>query len=117
MTGEDKYRERVFELLPQLSYLDGYDRDDKAEESDGEDEEVNGNEAEEEGKGCGLWKDKVKQKKFESFLENAWSDEWVSIKMQKGIEGPILWRICAHKSEYKYLCFDVAICVGCTVNW
>ncbi|CAG0891199.1 unnamed protein product [Darwinula stevensoni] len=74
VTGEDKYRERVFELIPQLSYLDGYDREDKAEESDGEDEEVNGNEAEEEGKGS-------------SFIERQRPAEILNVSEEYEVEG------------------------------
>lgn len=37
MTNLNDYRENVFKLLPQLTYLDGYDRDDKeAPDSDAE---------------------------------------------------------------------------------
>lgn len=37
VTNLNDYRENVFELLPQLTYLDGYDRDDKeASDSDAE---------------------------------------------------------------------------------
>lgn len=32
----DDYRESVFELLPQLTYLDGYDQEDNEESEDGE---------------------------------------------------------------------------------
>jgi len=36
------YREKVFNLIPNLKYLDGYDRNDKeVEDSDVEDEEGN----------------------------------------------------------------------------
>lgn len=37
MTNLNDYRENVFKLLPQLTYLDGYDKDDKeAPDSDAE---------------------------------------------------------------------------------
>ena len=37
MTNLNEYRDNVFKLLPQLTYLDGYDKDDKeAPDSDGE---------------------------------------------------------------------------------
>lgn len=37
VTNLNDYRESVFKLLPQLTYLDGYDRDDKeAPDSDAE---------------------------------------------------------------------------------
>lgn len=37
VTNLNDYRENVFKLLPQLTYLDGYDRDDKeAPDSDAE---------------------------------------------------------------------------------
>ncbi|XP_045183925.1 acidic leucine-rich nuclear phosphoprotein 32 family member B-like [Mercenaria mercenaria] len=38
VTNADDYREKVFELLPNLKYLDGYDRDDQEAEDD-EDED------------------------------------------------------------------------------
>ena len=40
VTNEESYREKMFELLPSLKYLDGYDQDDnEAEEDDNEDDE------------------------------------------------------------------------------
>lgn len=37
MTNLNDYRDNVFKLLPQLTYLDGYDKDDKeAPDSDAE---------------------------------------------------------------------------------
>lgn len=37
VTNLNEYRDSVFKLLPQLTYLDGYDKDDKeAPDSDGE---------------------------------------------------------------------------------
>ena len=37
MTNLNEYRDNVFKLLPQLTYLDGYDKDDKeAPDSDAE---------------------------------------------------------------------------------
>ncbi|XP_001606921.2 acidic leucine-rich nuclear phosphoprotein 32 family member A isoform X2 [Nasonia vitripennis] len=42
-TNMDNYREKVFSLIPSLRYLDGYDIDDCEVDSDGEDDEVNGN--------------------------------------------------------------------------
>lgn len=40
----DNYREKVFNLIPQLKYLDGYDAEDQAsDDSEVDDEEVNGN--------------------------------------------------------------------------
>ncbi|XP_012288965.1 acidic leucine-rich nuclear phosphoprotein 32 family member A [Orussus abietinus] len=47
-TSMDNYREKVFSLIPSLRYLDGFDMDDcELEDSEGEDDEVNGNEDEE----------------------------------------------------------------------
>ncbi|XP_035721885.1 acidic leucine-rich nuclear phosphoprotein 32 family member A-like isoform X3 [Vespa mandarinia] len=43
VTNVDNYREKVFSLVPNLRYLDGFDRDD-CEAEDSEDDEVNGNE-------------------------------------------------------------------------
>jgi acidic leucine-rich nuclear phosphoprotein 32 family protein A/C/D len=38
ITQEDTYRKRVFEALPNLKFLDGFDKEDKeAEETDEED--------------------------------------------------------------------------------
>ncbi|CAB0036686.1 unnamed protein product [Trichogramma brassicae] len=42
-TNMDNYREKVFNLIPSLRYLDGYDADDCEIDSEGEDDEVNGN--------------------------------------------------------------------------
>ncbi|XP_020279827.1 acidic leucine-rich nuclear phosphoprotein 32 family member A-like isoform X2 [Pseudomyrmex gracilis] len=45
VTNMDNYREKVFNLIPSLRYLDGYDIDDcEVDESEGEEDEVNGNE-------------------------------------------------------------------------
>ncbi|XP_019873307.1 acidic leucine-rich nuclear phosphoprotein 32 family member A [Aethina tumida] len=44
VTTVDSYREKIFKMIPNLKYLDGYDAEDKeADDSDAE-EEVNGNE-------------------------------------------------------------------------
>ncbi|CAO2610666.1 Acidic leucine-rich nuclear phosphoprotein 32 family member B [Lemmus lemmus] len=52
VTNLNHYREGVFKLLPQLSYLDGYDREDQeapdSEEEDEEGEEVEDEDGEEE---------------------------------------------------------------------
>lgn len=55
VTNLNDYRENVFKLLPQLTYLDGYDRDDKeAPDSDAEGyvEGLDDDEEDEDG-GCG----------------------------------------------------------------
>jgi len=42
-TSIENYKEKVFNLLPTLKYLDGFDMDDReAEESEAEEDEVNG---------------------------------------------------------------------------
>ncbi|RWS09811.1 acidic leucine-rich nuclear phosphoprotein 32 family member B-like isoform X3, partial [Dinothrombium tinctorium] len=42
VTSIDNYREKVFNLIPSLKYLDGFDRDDKeAEDSEADDEDGN----------------------------------------------------------------------------
>lgn len=42
-TSIENYKEKVFNLLPSLKYLDGFDMDDhEAEESEGDEDEVNG---------------------------------------------------------------------------
>ncbi|KAL1491763.1 hypothetical protein ABEB36_012313 [Hypothenemus hampei] len=51
ITNLDNYRDKIFKMLPNLKYLDGFDADEhEAEESEGDgdgDEEVNGNGEEE----------------------------------------------------------------------
>jgi len=44
VTNVDDYREKVFELLEQLAYLDGYDRDNKEAEDDEDDDVEDGEE-------------------------------------------------------------------------
>ncbi|CAL7933652.1 unnamed protein product [Xylocopa violacea] len=45
VTNLDNYREKVFSLIPSLRCLDGFDTDDcEVDDSEGEDDEVNGNE-------------------------------------------------------------------------
>lgn len=45
VTNLDNYREKVFSLIPSLRYLDGFDiHDREADDTEGEDDEVNGNE-------------------------------------------------------------------------
>nr|CAD7458988.1 unnamed protein product [Timema tahoe] len=46
-TSIDNYREKVFNLIPSLKYLDGFDLEEKeAEDSEAEEDEVNGNDSE-----------------------------------------------------------------------
>lgn len=62
MTNLNEYRDSVFKLLPQLTYLDGYDKDDKeapdsdaevyAEGLDDEDDDEDGNAEDEEHHVC-----------------------------------------------------------------
>lgn len=47
VTSIESYRDRVFELIPSLKYLDGYDRDEK-EAEDSEADEEDGNEDDDE---------------------------------------------------------------------
>uniref|UniRef100_A0A8C8YMZ0 Acidic leucine-rich nuclear phosphoprotein 32 family member n=1 Tax=Prolemur simus TaxID=1328070 RepID=A0A8C8YMZ0_PROSS len=57
VTNLNDYRENVFKLLPQLTYLDGYDRDDKeAPDSDAEGY-VEGLDDEEEDEDGGWWRE------------------------------------------------------------
>lgn len=45
VTSQESYRDSVFELLPNLIYLDGFDRDDMEapdDEEDGEDDDEDG---------------------------------------------------------------------------
>ncbi|XP_017049916.1 acidic leucine-rich nuclear phosphoprotein 32 family member A isoform X2 [Drosophila ficusphila] len=50
-TQVDNYREKIFKMLPSLSFLDGFDCNDEEAQSDGDDDdEVNGNDSEEEDK-------------------------------------------------------------------
>ncbi|KAI4499422.1 hypothetical protein M0802_005318 [Mischocyttarus mexicanus] len=53
VTNVDNYREKIFSLLPNLRYLDGFDKDD-CEVEDTDDDEVNGNE---DGDGEGIEED------------------------------------------------------------
>lgn len=51
VTNLADYRDSIFKLLPQLTYLDGYDIDDcEASDSDGEGDGVE--DEDEEGEGC-----------------------------------------------------------------
>lgn len=48
VTGIENYRERLFKLLPSLEYLDGFDaKEQEADDSEQENDSVNGNEDEE----------------------------------------------------------------------
>jgi acidic leucine-rich nuclear phosphoprotein 32 family member A/C/D len=49
VTGAENYRGSVFRLIPSLKYLDGFDKDDNESPSD-EDDEINGNDSEDDGK-------------------------------------------------------------------
>ncbi|XP_043066664.1 acidic leucine-rich nuclear phosphoprotein 32 family member A isoform X1 [Drosophila bipectinata] len=50
-TQVENYREKIFKMLPSLSFLDGFDCNDEEAQSDGDDDdEVNGNDSEEEDK-------------------------------------------------------------------
>ncbi|KAH8308897.1 hypothetical protein KR059_003008 [Drosophila kikkawai] len=50
-TQVENYREKIFKMLPSLNFLDGFDCNDEEAQSDGDDdEEVNGNDSEEEGR-------------------------------------------------------------------
>ncbi|XP_076082089.1 acidic leucine-rich nuclear phosphoprotein 32 family member A-like isoform X1 [Mytilus galloprovincialis] len=49
VTNEEEYKDRVFELLSQLKYLDGYDQnDEEAEDEDDDDGEVDGDDDDDE---------------------------------------------------------------------
>ena len=48
VTNLDDYRGRVFEILPQLTYLDGYNKDDKCDDYEEEGEDFVGEDEEEE---------------------------------------------------------------------
>lgn len=69
VTNMDNYREKVFNLIPSLRYLDGYDADDCEVDSEGEDDEVNGNE---DGEGGGNEEDseEVSDEEDEDFLDD-----------------------------------------------
>ncbi|XP_063437156.1 acidic leucine-rich nuclear phosphoprotein 32 family member A-like isoform X2 [Mytilus trossulus] len=50
VTNEEEYKDKVFELLSQLKYLDGYDQnDEEAEDEDDDDGEVDGDDDDEDG--------------------------------------------------------------------
>ncbi|KAH8391303.1 hypothetical protein KR215_011000 [Drosophila sulfurigaster] len=54
-TQVDNYRDKIFKMLPSLSFLDGFDANDVEAQSDGDDDdEVNGNDSEDEGAFCRL---------------------------------------------------------------
>lgn len=45
VTQVENYREKVFQLVPDLKYLDGFDREDKeAEDSEADEEDLDGEE-------------------------------------------------------------------------
>ncbi|XP_070521163.1 acidic leucine-rich nuclear phosphoprotein 32 family member A isoform X2 [Cardiocondyla obscurior] len=70
VTNLDNYREKVFNLIPSLRYLDGYDAEDReVDDSEGEDDEVNGNE---DGEGVGNEDDseEVSDEEDEEFLDD-----------------------------------------------
>lgn len=69
VTNMDNYREKVFNLIPSLRYLDGFDADDCEVDSEGEDDEVNGNE---DGEGAGNEDDseEVSDEEDEDFLDD-----------------------------------------------
>ncbi len=49
VTGLENYREKVFELLPNLQYLDGYDQQNEEADDDDEDvEDIDGEDDEDE---------------------------------------------------------------------
>ncbi|MBN3324283.1 AN32E protein, partial [Atractosteus spatula] len=52
ITSLEEYRESIFELLPQITYLDGFDQEDnEAPDSEAEEEEDEGEDDDEEGAG------------------------------------------------------------------
>lgn len=51
VTNAEDYREKVFELLPNLKYLDGYDRDDQEAEDDEDEDGVDDEEFDEDEEG------------------------------------------------------------------
>ncbi|EZA61778.1 Acidic leucine-rich nuclear phosphoprotein 32 family member A [Ooceraea biroi] len=68
VTNMDNYREKVFNLVASLRYLDGFDADDcEIDESEGEDDEVNGNE---DGDGDANEEDSEEDEEDEEFLDD-----------------------------------------------
>jgi len=51
VTQIENYREKLFGLIPNLKYLDGFDRDDKEAEDSEADEDEEGNDAEGDSEG------------------------------------------------------------------
>uniref|UniRef100_A0A1A9WNZ6 U2A'/phosphoprotein 32 family A C-terminal domain-containing protein n=1 Tax=Glossina brevipalpis TaxID=37001 RepID=A0A1A9WNZ6_9MUSC len=49
-TQSDNYREKIFEMIPSLKFLDGFDIHDVEATSEGDDDEENGNYSEDDGK-------------------------------------------------------------------
>lgn len=70
VTNLNDYRESVFKLLPQLTYLDGYDREDQ--EAPDSDAEVDGVDEEEEDEGEWLYQ----EENLISALETSWHLLW-----------------------------------------
>jgi len=69
VTNMDNYREKVFNLIPSLRLLDGYDVQDREVDSEGEDDEVNGNE-DGEGGGNEEDSDEVSDEEDDEFLDD-----------------------------------------------
>uniref|UniRef100_A0A4W2CN61 Acidic leucine-rich nuclear phosphoprotein 32 family member n=1 Tax=Bos indicus x Bos taurus TaxID=30522 RepID=A0A4W2CN61_BOBOX len=73
VTNLNDYRESVFKLLPQLTYLDGYDREDReAPDSDAEVDGVDEEEDDEEGRRCTERRGSVCILHFSSFPGQVW---------------------------------------------
>lgn len=51
VTTTDNYRDKIFEMIPSLKYLDGFDRKDEEAPSEGEDDEANGNDDDDDEEG------------------------------------------------------------------
>lgn len=93
VTNLNDYRENVFKLLPQLTYLDGYDRDDKeAPDSDAEGY-VEGLDDDEEDEDGGWWRGRSRAGRVPPcFTEGGLADggphqplraSWLSTSFQK----------------------------------
>ncbi|XP_011640269.1 acidic leucine-rich nuclear phosphoprotein 32 family member A-like isoform X3 [Pogonomyrmex barbatus] len=91
VTNMDNYREKVFNLIPSLRYLDGFDADDCEVDSEGDDDEVNGNE---DGEGGGNEDDSeevVSDEEDDDFLDDEPGLESVYKKSLGTVTKKIIW--------------------------
>jgi hypothetical protein len=71
VTGKADYRDAVFEMLPNLKYLDGLDQDGNDKPEDDEDEDDFGEDGEEDEEGDSLLEDSEQEGLGENFFRPA----------------------------------------------